>query len=83
MSDKPIRGDVLALLEKLLEVPVEGISQNLDEIGMSSMNAIQLIVELETLYNIEFEDSELLFENFNTVEKIIAKVQEKLGSLTI
>ena len=42
-----------------------------DEIGLNSLNCIQLIVLLEDKYNIEFGYSDLSVESVNTVSKII------------
>ena len=41
------------------------------EIGLNSLNCIQLIVLLEDKYNIEFGYSDLSVESVNTVSKII------------
>ena len=44
---------------------------DLIEIGLNSLNCIQLIVLLEDKYNIEFGYSDLSVESVNTVSKII------------
>ena len=44
---------------------------DLIEIGLNSLNSIQLIVLLEDKYNIEFGYSDLSVESVNTVSKII------------
>ena len=44
---------------------------DLIEIGLNSLNCIQLIVLLEDKYNIEFGYSGLSVESVNTVSKII------------
>ena len=44
---------------------------DLIQIGLNSLNCIQLIVLLEDKYNIEFGYSDLSVESVNTVSKII------------
>ena len=44
---------------------------DLIEIGLNSLNCIQLIVLLEDKYNIEFGYSDLSVESVNTFSKII------------
>ena len=47
---------------------------DLIEIGLNSLNCIQLIVLLEDKYNIEFGYSDLSVESVNTVSKIITYI---------
>ena len=48
------------------------ITEDLDlsEIGLTSINMINLIVYLEDTFDFDFDDDELLLENLNTVTKI-------------
>lgn len=47
-------------------------------IGLDSMSSVNLIVELEAMYNIEFEDEELLTDNFSTIRNILERTQGKM-----
>ncbi|GAA0133908.1 hypothetical protein YSY43_07480 [Paenibacillus sp. YSY-4.3] len=51
---------------------------DLDDIGLDSLNAIQLIVQLEDAFGMSIDDDELLYENFNTIPKIVDVVKSKL-----
>ncbi|MGG4554127.1 acyl carrier protein [Paenibacillus sp. FSL W8-0186] len=51
---------------------------DLYDIGLDSLNAIQLIVQLEDAFGISIDDDELLYENFNTIPKIVDIVKSKL-----
>jgi len=44
---------------------------DLQEIGYDSLQMIRLIIMIEEKFNIEVEDDDLLFDNFNSIEKII------------
>lgn len=44
---------------------------DLIEIGLDSLNCIQLIVLLEEKYDIEFSDSDLSVESVSTISKIM------------
>lgn len=46
--------------------------------GIDSMKSVNLIIELEEIFNIEFEDDDMLFENFSTIQKIISMVSSRL-----
>lgn len=54
------------------------VNQDLAEIGLDSLASVTLLVELEEMYNIEFDDEEMLFENFSTITKINNLVCNKL-----
>ncbi|MBD2847472.1 acyl carrier protein [Paenibacillus sp. IB182496] len=53
---------------------------DLSTIGMDSMRSVALIVELEEAFDIVFDDEELMFENFSTIDKIAGRVLTKLVS---
>lgn len=58
--------DVLAIVDNDLTDDTELI-----EYGLNSLKTIALIVKLEELYNITFDEDDLLFENFSTIRDII------------
>ncbi|WP_182301959.1 phosphopantetheine-binding protein [Cohnella cholangitidis] len=51
--------------------------QNLFDIGLDSLNAIQLIVRLEEEFDIIIDDDELIFDNFDSIEKIMEIMKNK------
>lgn len=48
-----------------METPLE------NKLGIDSLKTLQLIVELEQVFDIEVDDDDLLFENFATIHKIV------------
>lgn len=50
--------------------------KDLRDDGLDSLNAIELIVELEMEFAIEFDEDDLLVERINTVEKIVELVKK-------
>ncbi|ANY70211.1 hypothetical protein BBD42_29670 [Paenibacillus sp. BIHB 4019] len=46
--------------------------------GMDSFASMTLVVAFETNYNIVFEDEELLFENFATLQHMVDSICGKL-----
>lgn len=53
-------------------------SSDLMVLGMNSIMAIQIIVLLESEFNIEFDDEDLLLENVDSIEKIVNLVKKYL-----
>ena len=39
----------------------------IEDLGFDSLSRMSLIVDLETSYDISFDDAELLFDNFNRI----------------
>ena len=65
---------ILSLLSEHLEIVSEQLEaysyeSPLMDLGLTSLKLISFIVELEELFGIEIYDSDLLFENFSTLEK--------------
>jgi len=56
-----------------------GQNDNLISIGLDSIRFVNLIVALEEMYDVSFEDDEFLVENFSTVQQIIDRIQSKLA----
>ncbi|CAG7659187.1 acyl carrier protein [Paenibacillus allorhizosphaerae] len=74
-----LRTEIESKVKELLQVDGNiQLDQDLTSIGLDSMRSVGLIVDLETQYNISFNDDELLTENFSTINKIVERVQSKL-----
>ena len=54
----------------------EQLDVNLTELGMDSYAFIRIIVALEEAFDCEIPDSKLIISEMDTVEKIIAVLQE-------
>ncbi|MGG4094493.1 acyl carrier protein [Paenibacillus lautus] len=80
MSVDEIKIKVKDSLKRLLEIGEQEVTdqEDLNQLGMDSMSSVNLVVELEEMFDIVFDDEELLFENFSTVQKITDIVERKL-----
>ncbi|WHX50794.1 acyl carrier protein [Paenibacillus woosongensis] len=75
----------LKVQEKLIQILGIDSDQTLHEVnlsllGLDSMKSVQLIVELEELFDITYNDEELIFDNFSTFQLIVDRVKEKVGN---
>ena len=52
------------------------LETNLEEIGVSSVDFIKLIVGIENEFDIEFDDEHLSYEKFKTVRDLIDYLDE-------
>ncbi|MEI7024438.1 acyl carrier protein [Paenibacillus sp. y28] len=77
-SRELIGGQVQARVQELLG-PDEAFDwqEDLAVHGLDSMATMNLIIEFEGLFNVAFEDEELLFENFSTIEKMVNRIFAK------
>lgn len=55
------------------------INELIENSGMDSFQFIQFLAYLEDYYNIEFSNSELLLENFKTIEDLARVIEKHLG----
>jgi acyl carrier protein len=53
-------------------------SNNLSEFGINSLKFIQIIVELENEFCVEFNDNELNYSNYKSIDQIFELVQSKI-----
>lgn len=60
-----------------IEYSVSSIFE-LSQLGLDSMKAMALLVELEDTFDILYQDDELLFENFSTIQSISERIYGKL-----
>lgn len=84
MNMNLLTDEVVVLVKKVLEKQEYGkIEDNMDlsVLGLDSLKAMELVVELESFFNIEFEDEELLFENFKIISEIVNRISGKINIL--
>lgn len=65
-------------IREIIEIDQLDPDQLLDSVGFSSVSMIELIIELEDVFDIIFEDEELLTDNFKTVSLIADLVEIKI-----
>jgi len=88
---KDIKGDcIMDINQQLKEIIAEIISHEVQisdiydetvltvDLGFNSIQIVNLIVELETKYNIDIEDDDLDIENLTVYKNLFDMVSEKL-----
>lgn len=79
MTSYELEQQVIEILMKLLGTSGLGEpDDDLVNLGLDSMKAVALIVELEEAFNIMFDDNDLIFSLFSTRTKIVQRVSDKL-----
>ena len=68
--------DVINANIEKISLTSEQLDVNLTELGMDSYAFIRVIVGLEEAFDCEIPDSKLIISEMDTVEKIIAVLQE-------
>lgn len=71
-----VRAEVLRLLGG------DAVFQDTDPLadhGLDSLSSVELTLDLEAAFGLVFEDEELAFENFATVQGIVSLISAKLG----
>lgn len=77
--EQSLRKIIMELLE--LTKPIEEIEndEDLTKLGMNSISTIELVVEVEAKYDFEFNDEDLLVENFKTIERLATYIEKRIG----
>lgn len=70
---------IIAKAQKFCFAPVTP-DVDLFQIGLNSLNAVELLVELETHFQIKFEDDQLSLKDFETPGKLVDLVAQKLSA---
>jgi len=71
--------EISSKVKEVLELDQEiDLHQNLVELGLDSLASVNLLVDIEEMYNIQFDDEEMLVENFSTINKVYQLVNGKL-----
>jgi acyl carrier protein len=63
-----------------MSIPMDEISINddLTVLGMNSINAIKIIVDIESEYGFEFDDEDLNIDNFRTLNNLVSYVKSRI-----
>jgi acyl carrier protein len=78
-QDEMLSG-IMSKIKELFNVQSNfGANDDLTLIGLDSLRFVNLIVVLEEMYDVSFDDDEFLVENFTTVQKIIDRIHGKLA----
>lgn len=78
-------GEIERIIRNLIKCTIEtpmfdadsvGVLDTLTDVGLDSMDLIALVVAIESNFDIELQDEDLLFENLDTIKKIIDIVRK-------
>ena len=78
MSDKRI-DEIKALFYERLGMSKVDDSKGLRDLGLDSLDVVELCMELEDRYGIQFDTEE--FATFKTVSDLFASIEAKLAAL--
>lgn len=78
MIKNGIEKQIIKLLKKKGITSVESTSISIKEIGLDSIQYIELIVEIEQIYSIEFEEDKLFETAFEYLFDLITYVEAKV-----
>ncbi|MFR3138957.1 MAG: non-ribosomal peptide synthetase [Lacrimispora saccharolytica] len=70
MENSYLENRIMDIIEKIAMVEFDK-SISFKSLGVSSLEYVTLIVKVEKVFGIEFEDEALVMENFETIEKFI------------
>ncbi len=79
-----IKEQIVSVIASALNIETEQVSsmpadENLNRVGVDSVNFIEIIIRLEDTLHITFDDEELLLDNLNTLNKLETVISQKLG----
>lgn len=71
--------EVIQIVNEIVEeanVNGDMLTQDLQEVGMDSIAFVKVIIEIEDRYDIEIPDKYLKIQDMNTIEKMVAVLEE-------
>jgi acyl carrier protein len=78
------RERVMVLVERILERPPgaapPSVTARLNELGMSSMKMINLMIAIEVEFDLAIPQADITPENFESIASVEAMVERLLGS---
>ena len=84
MTDATPRERIIALVERILERPPGAaplsITARLNELGMSSMKMINLMIAIEVEFDITLPQADITPDNFDSIAAVDALVSRLLGA---
>ena len=73
-----IEANILNIIKANLDdkiIPTISMDKRFSSIGVGSIALLNIVVALESFYNIEFEDDKLVFSAFPTVQSLVDYVK--------
>jgi acyl carrier protein len=69
--------DALASYIKNRSIKIEGSSQLREELGLDSMDTIELVFQLEENFNIQISDDDIM--GLNTVDSVVQYIEKRVS----
>lgn len=70
--------DILKVIKEIIENDDINLNQSLKEIGCNSITFVKLVVQIEEIYNIEFDDDVLMVDKFSSVDSLVKYIVQKI-----
>lgn len=55
-----------------------GLEDDISDFGITSVNYIKLLVLIESEFEFEIKNEDLIYENFNTIHKIVTYIEQRM-----
>ena len=75
---KNIVTEILKLYNDDVNISLE---DDLTSFGLDSLNAIEIVVNLESEFDIQIDDDDLLIDNLSSIHKIMGLIDKNLGDI--
>lgn len=70
--------EINKILEKYIDIKNIGYKDDLEVQGLDSLSTLKVLIELEEMFNIDFDEDEMDIIHFNTIESINSIIKIKL-----
>jgi len=70
--------DILKVIKEIIKNDDIYLDQNIKEVGFDSLTFVKFVVQIEELYDIEFDDDMLMMDKFLTIASIVEYVDGKI-----
>ena len=71
-----VKDEVAKVLAKRVDVPVLKEEDDLSALGLDSLDLVEVMIEIEEVFNIEFENEEI--EQAKTLKDVLNLIEKKL-----
>jgi acyl carrier protein len=68
--------EVIEVISKVAKGKEVTVDSNIKDLGLDSLDVVDMLMDIEDKYNIEFENEEMT--SFVTIKDVIASVEKKL-----
>jgi acyl carrier protein len=68
--------EVIEVISKVAKGKEVTVDSNIKDLGLDSLDVVDMLMDIEDKYNIEFENEEMT--SFVTIRDVIASVEKKL-----